>query len=67
MGLYHHFQTAITFANLRFPLFKYVYMSLKQSYKTPVKKNLMTIILFKTYEHLKLFIILCIFHVLITF
>ena len=39
MGLYHHFQTAITFANI----------SLKQSYKTPVKKDLMRIILSTTY------------------
>ena len=28
---------------------------------TPVKKDLMRIILFRTYEHLKLYIILCIF------
>ena len=49
------------------PSVKYAYMSLKQSYKTPVKKDLMGIILLTTYEHLKLYIILCIFHVLKTF
>ena len=57
IGLYHHFQTAITFANI----------SLKQSYKIPVKKDLMRIILSTTYEHLKLHIILYIFHVVIIF
>ena len=36
-------------------------MSLKQSYKTPVQKDLMRIILSRTYELLKLYIILCIF------
>ena len=46
------------------PSFKYAYMSLKQSYQTPIKKDLMKIILFRTYEHLKLYIILSIFHVL---
>ena len=62
MGLYHHFQTVITFSN---PYS--LHLSLKQSHKTPVKKDLMKIILFRTYEHLKLNIIICIFHVLITF
>ena len=66
MGLYHHFQTAITFENF-IPFIKYAYISLKQSYKTHVKKNLMRIILFRTYKHLKLYIILYIFHVEITF
>ena len=47
--------------------YKYAYISLKQQYKTPVKKDLMRIILFRTYELLKLYIILCIFHVLISF
>ena len=49
MGLYAHFQTAIRFAYLT-PSFKHVYTSLKQPYKTPVKKDLMKIILFRTYE-----------------
>ena len=49
------------------PSFKYAYISLKQSYKTPVKMNLMKIILFRAYEHLKLYIILYIFYVLIIF
>ena len=53
MGLYHHFQTAMTFAT-------------KQSNIT-LKKNLIKIILFRTYEHLKLYILLLIFHVLTTF
>ena len=53
MGLYHHFQTAMTFAT-------------KQSNKT-LKKNLIKIILFRTYEHLQLYILLLIFHVLTTF
>ena len=39
----------------------------KQSYKATAKKDLMRIILFRTYEHLKLYIILYIFHVSITF
>ena len=39
----------------------------KQSHKTPVKNDLMRIILLRTYEHLKLYIILYIFHVLIIF
>ena len=66
MGFYHHFQTATTFVDL-IPSFKYAYTSLKQSYKTPVKKDLMRIILFRTYKHLKLSVILYIFHVLIIF
>ena len=49
------------------PSSKDAYISLKQSYKTPVKKDLMRIILFRTYEHLKLYIILYIFHVLMIF
>ena len=47
--------------------FKYEYISLKQSCKTPVKKDLMRIILFRTYEHLKLYIIPRISCVLIIF
>ena len=35
--------------------------------QNPVKKDLMRIILFRTYELLKLYIALCIFHVLISF
>ena len=66
VGFYHHFQTATTFVDL-IPSFKYAYTSLKQSYKTPVKKDLMRIILFRTYKHLKLSVILYIFHVLIIF
>ena len=62
MGFYDHFQRDITFANLPF---KYSYISLKQSYKTSVKT--LSIILLRPYEHLKLYIILCIFHVLRTF
>ena len=50
-----------------YPFIKYAYTSLKQSYKTPVKKDLMRIILFRTYKHLKLSVILYIFHVLIIF
>ena len=52
------------------PSFNYAYISLKQSYKTPVKKDWMRIFLFrklKAHNHLKLFIILYIFHVLKTF
>ena len=64
MGLYDHYQTAIIFAN---PSLKYAYISLKQSYKTPVKKDLRRIILFKIYERFKLYIILCIFCFLIIF
>ena len=37
-----------------FPSFKYAYKSLKESYKTPVKNDLMRITLFRTYEDLKL-------------
>ena len=59
MGLYYHFQIAITFKNL----ISFIYISFEKSCKTPVKKDLMTIILFKTYEHLKLYTMLCIFHV----
>ena len=66
MGFYHQFQTATTVVDL-IPSFKYAYTSLKQSYKTPVKKDLMRIILFRTYKHLKLSVILYIFHVLIIF
>ena len=66
MGLYYHFQTAIAFANL-IPSFKYAYISFKQSYKTPAKKDLMRIILFRTDEHLKLYIIFYLFHVLTVF
>ena len=66
MGFYHHFQTATTFVDL-IPSFKYAYTSLKQSYKTPVKKDLMRIILFRTYKHLKLSVILYTFHFLIIF
>ena len=47
--------------------FNYVYISLKRSYRTPVKKSLMRIVLFRSYEHLKLHIILRIFCVLIIF
>ena len=54
MGLYHHFQTAVTFANLIPFNEKRVYKNTKQSYKTPVKKDLMRIILFRAYEHLEL-------------
>ena len=46
------------------PLLKYMYINLKLSYQTPVKKDMMRIILFRTYEYLKLCIILYIFHVL---
>ena len=49
------------------PSFKYAYISLKQSYKTPIKKDFMRIIFFRTYEGLKLYIILCIFCVLMIF
>ena len=42
------------------PSFKYTYTSLKQSQKTHFKKDLTRIILFRTYEHSKLYIILCI-------
>ena len=35
------------------------------SYKTPVKKDLMEIILFKSCQHLKLYIILCILHAIL--
>ena len=49
------------------PSFKYVYISLNQSYKTAVQKDLMRVILFRTYEHLKLYIILYIFYVAIIF
>ena len=48
------------------PSFKQAYTSLKQSQKTHFKKDLTRIILFRTYEHSKLYIILCIFHVLTT-
>ena len=47
--------------------FRYYYISFKQSYKISVKKDWMRIILFRTYEHLKLYIILRIFHILKTF
>ena len=43
------------------PSFKYTYTSLKQSQKTHFKKDLTRIILFRTYEHSKLYIILCIY------
>ena len=56
MGLYHQFQTAITFAKL-IPSLKYTYVSLKWPFKTPANKNLMKTILFKRNQR---FIILCI-------
>ena len=46
------------------PLFKDAYICSKQSYKTLVKKDLMGIILFRTYEHLKLYIIFYILYIL---
>ena len=49
------------------PTFKCTHLSLKQSYKTPVEKDLMRKVLFRTYEHLKLYIILGMFYVLMTF
>ena len=65
MGLYDHFQTAITFANLTSFIKTCVY---KYNHtKPPVKKDLMWIILFRTYERLKLYMILCMFCVLIIF
>ena len=66
MGLYHHFQIAIAFTKLILPHnFKCSYVYLKQLYKTPVKKDLTGIILFRSYEHFKFYIILCIFRILI--
>ena len=47
MGLHNHFQTAINSQTL-YPSFKYACISLKQSFKTRVKKDLVIIILFKT-------------------
>ena len=47
MGSYNHFQTAINSQTLS-PSFKYVSINLKQSFKTPVKKDLVIIILFRT-------------------
>ena len=47
--------------------FIYAYISLKRSYKTPAKKNLIILILFRSYEHLKLYIIIYIFDILIIF
>ena len=38
------------------PSYKYTNVSLKQSYKTPVKWDFRKIILFKSYLHLKLYI-----------
>ena len=49
------------------PSFKYAYISFKQSCKTPVKMDLMRIVFLRTYESFKLYIIVCIFHVLTTF
>ena len=49
------------------PSFTYMDVSLKQSYETPVKKNLMRITLLRTYECLKLYFILYIFCSVIIF
>ena len=51
MGLYHQFQTAVTFVNL-IPFTQVPYKSLKRSYKAPVKKDWMRDSLFKSNQHL---------------
>lgn len=43
--------------------FKYKYIHLKQSSKTTVKNDKMKIVLIKSYQHLKLYFILCILYV----
>ena len=53
--------------NIHEPYSLHLNTSLKQSYQTSIKTDLMRIILFRTYEHLKLHIILYVFHVLIIF
>ena len=47
--------------------FKYSYKRLEQLYKASVENHLITVILFRNYGHLKLYIILCISSVLIIF
>ena len=59
MGLYHQFQTTITFANL-IPFIHIHAYKVGGSYKAPVKKDLMRTILFQSNHHLKFFIILCV-------
>ena len=58
--------THVTQCNL-IPFIQNTYASLKWSYKIPVEKDLMKIILLKSNERLKLYIILCRLHVLIIF
>ena len=52
MGLCYHFETAITFANL-IPFTQIRLLIMNKLFKTPVRKDLITIVLFKTSEHLK--------------
>ena len=61
VGLYHQLRTANTFTNLIF------FIQIHVCAKTPVKKDLMKIVLFKNNECLKLYRILCILHILIIF
>ena len=53
MGLYDHFQTAITFTNL-FPFFKIRVYNFETMIKNLLKKDLMRIILLRAYTSLKL-------------
>ena len=57
--------TSYNICNPNLHSFKYTYISLERSCKAPVKKGLMRNILFKSNQRLKLYIILCILHVLI--
>ena len=47
--------------------FKYMYVNLERSYEAFVGKDLMRTILFESNQHLKLYVILCVLHILIMF
>ena len=47
--------------------FRYMYVNLERSYKAFVGKDLMRTILFESNQYLKLYVILCVLHILIMF